>query len=73
MKAAHVARGRIEAQYQIEFIRGSQQEVEIEWQDGHRSTFHTIWLRDNCSCDKCGDHSGGHRFFELNMLSLIHI
>ncbi len=41
----------------------------IEWGDGHTSTFHNIWLRDNCSCDSCGDHSGGARFYELNMMS----
>ncbi len=41
----------------------------IEWEDGHTSTFHNIWLRDNCSCDSCGDHSGGARFYELNMMS----
>ena len=43
--------------------------IAIEWADGHISTFHNIWLRDNCSCETCGDHSGGARFFELNMMS----
>ncbi|MEM7112862.1 MAG: TauD/TfdA family dioxygenase [Chloroflexota bacterium] len=45
------------------------QTLNIEWADGHNSTFHTVWLRDNCSCDECGDHSGGSRFFELCMMS----
>ena len=68
MKASHVARYRAEAEYQIKGVTNKQQGVEVEWHDGHRSIFHSIWLRDNCSCDKCGDHSGGHRFFELNMM-----
>lgn len=68
MKASHVARRRIEAEFQIDNIRSSEQKIEIDWHDGHRSTFPAIWLRDNCSCNECGDHSGGHRFFELNML-----
>lgn len=70
MKASHVARHRLEPENQIESIKSSEHEIQIAWLDGHRSTFHTLWLRDNCSCDKCGDHSGGHRFFELNMLPI---
>ena len=67
MKASHVARYRAETEYLIKGVKSNQQGVEVEWCDGHRSIFHSIWLRDNCSCDQCGDHSGGHRFFELNM------
>ena len=68
MKASHVARYRAETEYLIKGVKSNQQGVEVEWCDGHRSIFHSIWLRDNCSCDQCGDHSGGHRFFELNMM-----
>jgi len=68
MEAAHIARGRIEPAHLVENIKSDQRSVTINWADGHCSTFHAIWLRDNCSCDECGDHSGGHRFFELNML-----
>ncbi|XP_078492397.1 gamma-butyrobetaine dioxygenase-like [Ciona intestinalis] len=28
-------------------------EVEIKWEDGHFSRFHTIWLRYNCQCGTC--------------------
>ena len=47
----------------------NQSTLNIKWADGHSSTFHNIWLRDNCSCNECGDHSGGSRFFELNMMN----
>ncbi len=68
MLASHVARQRLEPEFQISAIVSDPQKVVIDWLDGHQSTFHTLWLRDNCSCDECGDHSGGQRFFELNML-----
>ncbi len=68
MEAAHVARRRTESEYLIERVGSDKDAVTIDWQDGHQSKFHTIWLRDNCSCEKCGNHSGGSRFFELNML-----
>lgn len=69
MDAAHVARERSELEFQIVNATGDHQFITVDWGDGHRSRFHKIWLRDNCSCDECGDHSGGHRFFELNMLT----
>lgn len=25
----------------------------IQWDDGQQSSYHFIWLRDNCHCDKC--------------------
>lgn len=31
----------------------SEKEVSVEWSEGVKSTFHNIWLRDNCHCDKC--------------------
>jgi len=68
MEASHIARDRAEPAHQIAAITSDDSVVSIDWCDGHQSTFHLIWLRDNCSCDDCGDHSGGHRFFELNML-----
>ncbi len=68
MQAAHVARNVETPQTAVSTIRSDARTVEIGWGDGHVSTFHTIWLRDNCSCEICGDHSGGHRFFELGAL-----
>lgn len=68
MQASHVAQRYTESRYVVESVDSDQDKVNIKWGDGHRSTFYTIWLRDNCSCEQCGDHSGGSRFFELNML-----
>jgi gamma-butyrobetaine dioxygenase len=31
--------------------------IEIEWADGHQSTYHHVWLRHNCGCASCR-HSG---------------
>ncbi|MEM7343641.1 MAG: TauD/TfdA family dioxygenase [Chloroflexota bacterium] len=49
----------------INTIEQTSNKIIIAWADGHQSAFHYIWLRDNCSCEPCGDHSGGHRFLEL--------
>lgn len=68
MQASHIARHRAEPCNLVCSAESTRREVTIDWQDGHRSVFHPVWLRDNCSCNECGDHSGGHRFFELNML-----
>lgn len=69
MQAAHIARQRTDAASAVDTIHSDRRVLVIDWGDGHRSAFHTIWLRDNCSCDECGDHSGGHRLFELARLS----
>ena len=68
MQAAHIARDHTDAEATPVAIASQERTVSIDWADGHRSEFHAIWLRDNCSCETCGDHSGGHRFFELCML-----
>ncbi len=41
--------------------------LEIEWADGHHSTFHYIWLRDNCPCPECR-HSNGQRISETYLI-----
>lgn len=28
-------------------------QVQVTWEDGQRSLFHNIWLRDNCRCEEC--------------------
>ena len=35
----------------------------VDWADGHRSSFHYIWLRDNCPCPACR-HPNGQRLLE---------
>lgn len=38
-------------------VRNSEQELEIEWSDGHRSLYPLYGLRMNCPCVAC---RGGH-------------
>ncbi|MEM7293632.1 MAG: gamma-butyrobetaine hydroxylase-like domain-containing protein, partial [Pseudomonadota bacterium] len=33
--------------------------VEVEWDNAATSSFHAVWLRDNCRCDRCGDPAIG--------------
>ena len=68
MFAAHIASENSDPRSTISAFDSNSNQITIHWADGHVSDFHTIWLRDNCSCDECGDHSGGHRFFELSMM-----
>ena len=68
MQAANVARHLSDPETLITRMENTGRALTIDWADGHRSVFHTVWLRDNCACEACGDHSGGHRFFELNEL-----
>ena len=42
----------------------------ICWDDGSRSEFHAIWLRDNCRCEQCGDPAIGRRTLRLSGLDL---
>lgn len=41
--------------------------VAVEWDDGHRSEFHGLWLRDNCGCPQCL-HPSGQRLVEVHRL-----
>ena len=68
MQASHIPRESLEFAALVTEVMSDERRATITWHDGHQSIFHTIGLRDNCSCDSCGDHSGGHRFFELNMM-----
>ena len=47
--------------YQISKVQQEQKKLFIYWADGHRSTFHYIWLRDNCYCSMCGDPRHGEK------------
>ena len=35
--------------------------VTIDWNDGRRSRFHHVWLRDNCGCGDCVVGLSGER------------
>ena len=39
--------------------------IRVRWIDGHTSTCHYVWLRDNCACSICGAHASGSRFQAL--------
>lgn len=38
--------------------------LSIRWADGHRSTFHAVWLRDHCPCPDCRHPATGQRLLE---------
>ncbi|MCP5081438.1 MAG: DUF971 domain-containing protein [Alphaproteobacteria bacterium] len=44
--------------------------LDLTWQDKTCSTFHHIWLRDNCRCKTCGDPATGRRSLRLTDLAL---
>lgn len=41
------------ATHRIVAVRHDARQVHIAWDDGCESTFHALWLRDNCACDAC--------------------
>jgi len=43
--------------------------LDITWADGYRSTYHYIWLRDNCPCSECF-HANGQRLLETSSIPL---
>ncbi len=51
--------------YQISQVQQDQRKLFVYWNDGHRSTFHYIWLRDNCYCSACGDPKHGEKRFRI--------
>ena len=42
--------------------------VELCWSDARISVFHSIWLRDNCRCDACGNPATGYRNLRLTAI-----
>jgi alpha-ketoglutarate-dependent taurine dioxygenase len=52
--------------YAVRKIEQNAGKLLVTWEDNHLSSFHYIWLRDNCMCTRCGDRSGGHRYLELS-------
>lgn len=51
--------------YQISDIQQDRRNLFLDWNDGHRSTFHYLWLRDNCYCPVCGDPKHGEKRFRI--------
>ena len=52
-------------QYQISKVQQDSRKLFLDWSDGHRSTFHYIWLRDNCYCSICGDPRRGEKRLKI--------
>ena len=53
------------ARTHVNIVEMTGDEVQITWADGHLSRFYHYWLRDNCMCEACSDHAGGHRMLSL--------
>lgn len=52
-------------EHQIVRFFHSAEEIRIVWDDGRASTFHAIWLRDNCPCPKCRHPQALERTFKF--------
>ncbi|OQR82065.1 gamma-butyrobetaine dioxygenase [Thraustotheca clavata] len=37
----------------LEYIQPAEETLKLSWSDGIQSSFHYVWLRDNCNCSKC--------------------
>ena len=53
------------ANAKIASIQQSDATVSVTWEDGTNAEFHSIWLRDNCRCEKCGEPVIGRRTSRL--------
>lgn len=51
-------------------IQQTKDTVKIAWADGHRSTFHNIWLRDNCHCPSCQHPDAHERILDTQSIAL---
>ena len=38
----------------VDYLAKDERKLVIRWGDRHVSSFHYVWLRDNCFCDECG-------------------
>ena len=47
--------------YQIHSLSCENNKISINWNDGHHSEFHLIWLRHQCECQQCGSPMDGIR------------
>jgi len=44
--------------------------LQINWQNGEKSEFHNVWLRDHCKCEECFNYSTNQREYDIINLSL---
>ena len=48
---------------------GATSVVELTWDDGSISTFHHLWLRDNCPCSSCRHPSVPERLIDTQSIA----
>lgn len=39
--------------------------LKVQWQNGEKSEFHNVWLRDHCRCEKCFNYSTYQREYDM--------
>ena len=44
----------IDSRYQIKQTDIVKHGLQVDWDDGHQSHFHPVWLRHQCECESCG-------------------
>jgi len=49
----------------LDAARVDERWVEVGWDDGERSRFHHVWLRDNCACAQCVHEITREQTYEL--------
>ncbi|MFQ5775379.1 MAG: TauD/TfdA family dioxygenase [Kiloniellaceae bacterium] len=53
------------ADRRIAAVAADARAVYVTWDDGRRSVFHNLWLRDNCACAQCRHPEALERTFDL--------
>ena len=43
-----------EARYTLKAAHAGEGHLVVDWADGHRSSYHPMWLRHQCACEACG-------------------
>jgi len=61
---------RIATELPLKAVEAVEAGVRTVWSGGRESFFHSIWLRDNCYCDQCGDATTGRRITRLSDIAL---
>ena len=54
------------SRYKIKSASLQSKDLHLSWEDGHKSTFHSIWLRHQCTCDHCGTPVSGVRGIRIH-------
>lgn len=56
------------SRYAIVSVQAREGGLSIDWEDGHASFFHAIWLRHQCTCAACGTPENAVRGIRLHHL-----